>query len=247
MRFKQIKNYIPKNERVSVRYSSKSNICIVAPHGYDDINTGEISWLLSERLDCSSVVNWGWKRDKEADFNNSIANCNNVSHINNGIGYDEFLKPIIHIVNSRKRTFVFNIHGCSDESVKDKKNVDIVIGYGGTRLSQFISCDEWTRNLVHYNINGKTSLYCLFAHENSKFAGGSENNLNQYFARKYLNPNVKSLQFEIKASARQDVETLVSNLELAFRSFEQSMENYEEWKKSNEGWMKRFNYEEYFI
>jgi len=247
MRIKQIKNYIPKNERVSFRYSSKSNLCIVAPHGFDDINTGEIAWLLSERLDCSSVVNWGWKRDVNPDFNNSIANCNNVSHVNNGVTYDEFLKPIIQIVSSRPRCFILNIHGCSDDSLKKKQNLDIIIGYGGTKINQFISCDEWNRNLLHYNINAKTSLYCLFAHENSKFAGGSENNLNQFFVRKYLNPSVKSLQLEIKASVRQDYNLLVSNLEVALKSFVHATDEYEQWNKSNPNWMKKYNFEEFFI
>jgi len=120
--------------------TSKVPAIIVAPHGYkyDDTNTDYIADTISNLLDCTHIINYGWERSDKFDYFKDKANCNNIEHIKEDVIKDEFLNPIINsynnYLNRGNLPSIFIIHGVHD-SIRNSPNakyLDLIIGSGST-------------------------------------------------------------------------------------------------------------------
>ena len=189
------------NERVSV-YRGKSPVLLIAPHAApkDDYNTGIITEEMCRLLNCNAVINRGWQRSKDYDYDKEQADCNNVTHMIDVVE-DEFLRPIIGLKNEIIRQYhdchIFFIHG-----MIARNNVDIVLGHGAGTPNSF-SCLGWRRNLMYYILED-LSLNVWGEKANGLYSGWKNQNMNQYFRKHKLQSNVQSMQIEISKELRTD-------------------------------------------
>lgn len=200
-------------ERVSVSYGDLP-VLLIAPHGVDDINTDYIVDRISNEMGLFSVINRGWKRSRNVDYQNDLANCNDIRHIHEDVVKEEFLDPILRIIakiqkNLDERVFVLNIHGC-DNNVREKANdakLDIILGCGeGNPPSH--SCDLKFRNAFTFFLE-EQGFGVYQGKKKGKFAGYSKNNLNQLFNTLYpMKGNIHSFQLEIVNELRNDDDIL---------------------------------------
>lgn len=191
-------------ERVSVITQPKSNIMVVAPHGFDDSFTSEICFEICKTIDCNLVTNNGFQRSNYVDTLNDKANCNNIKHCKNPVVYQEFLQPIMDFAGRyKKNSIVCFVHGLGIKLQKD-----FVIGYG-------LGADE--KNRLTIDENYAENIYCLletmgfsvaFGKGGGKYAGYSNTNLNQLFNKEGF--DVKALQIEISSSLRKDLADAIS-------------------------------------
>jgi len=183
-------------------------ILLVAPHGFDDPYTAEITEEMASVLDCYAVINWGWERDDTVDFLNDKANCNNIKHCHEDVVKDEFLDPIFKYINRIETSYdevnVFTIHGMSNLVKKQSgiKNLDMIIGYGAGGSS---SCPAWKRKAFLYVLH-KSGFFPCKGKAGGRFAGAGKNNLNQLYRKWYNDKTVDSMQIEIIRELRQDVQ-----------------------------------------
>lgn len=186
-------------------------IILVAPHGVDDINTGNIVEGIRKRFDCYAVINWGFERNDFVDVANDKADCNRVNHCQEDIVREEFLLPIRRYVRNIQKNndvaHIFYIHGCGDHINQGRANpIDCIIGYGlGVLVENSLTCNLWRKNnLIHSFQNDGNAIWNVAqARASGKYAGRNPNNMVQYFRKHELNPSVQSMQLEIPYSLRK--------------------------------------------
>ena len=200
-------------ERVSVIEPSGVGrpAIIIAPHGADDDFTVEIAETIAKEVDCYAVINNLWKRSETVDTFNSLANCNNNSHTEQPVVYDEFMLPILKYVARIQKTNpnvdVFIIHGMSNDIRKKAgtSEIDIVLGTGLGNPKSLTMSDS-RRNLIINSLQ-QCSLKIFEGKEGGNYSGWIKSNLNQYFRKWAPNSNVFSVQLEIIKDLRQDADT----------------------------------------
>lgn len=197
--------------------TSKVPAIIVAPHGYkyDDTNTDYIADTISNLLDCTHIINYGWERSDKFDYFKDKANCNNIEHIKEDVIKDEFLNPIINSYNNYlNRGYlpsIFIIHGVHD-SIRNSPNakyLDLIIGSGSTKRR---SCSLWDEHFFCRCLSNK--MFNVWkGDENGKYSGSTYNNLNQLlnhndYKNNFANVEKSSFQIEIVKSLRKDELTM---------------------------------------
>jgi hypothetical protein len=187
-------------ERVSIR-RGPSPILLVAPHAApgDDVNTDIITEHLGDLLDCNFVINRGWNRGDNYDYDAETADCNNVLHMIDVVK-DEFLLPLLNLKTQILRKspicHVFFIHGMAT-----KPNVDVVIGYGAGSPNSF-SCSPWRKNLL-YTLLENESMDTWVGKAGGNYSGWARNNMNQYFRKHSYESSVHSMQLEFSRAIRE--------------------------------------------
>lgn len=195
-------------------------VILVAPHGPDDINTDIIVEHVANKISCYAVINRGFDRADSVDVENNKADCNRVDHCNEDVVYDEFLKPIIRfkdrimykktndlMIPYPETVHIFYVHGCGNIVHKEAgRTVELIVGHGLGVKTDSLSCESWRRNLF-------VNLYKLFSQTHKtgfvysgkgggRYAGRHSNNINQYFRKHDLDPDVQSMQLEFPYSCR---------------------------------------------
>lgn len=191
-------------ERVSVITNKKSNIMVVAPHGFDDTYTAEICFAIQETINCNLVTNNAFRRSDDVDTVNDFANCNNLTHCADPVVYQEFLEPILKFASkkSKYRKYVYFIHGLGSNVGKD-----FVIGYGlGTKFNR-PTIDMNRAEALYLSLSANSKV--AFGKGGGKYAAFSKTNLNQVF-RNLGMTECKSLQIEISSKLRTDAPTAIS-------------------------------------
>jgi N-formylglutamate amidohydrolase len=186
-----------------------SPIVIVAPHGYDDENTAQISELVARDLGAFAVINRGWRKSKKIDQMKDLANCNDIRHIHEEVVKEEFLNPILRSVARIKsknngKALMILVHGCRDEvrTRAEDEMMDMIVGYGAGNPVSY-SCRLKTKNvLIHCLREEGFGVY--EGASGSKYAGWAKNNLNQFFTRWIPDHHVESVQLEIVHEMRCD-------------------------------------------
>lgn len=180
---------------------------IIAPHGNDDTNTDLLTETIQNELQITSIINYGWERANYYDYYKDKANCNSIAHIQEDVIKQEFLDPIIasynYNLNCGLLPALFIIHGVHDSIRKEPNanNLDLIIGTGYGRKK---SCDDWSKHFF-CKILSSHKFKVFLGKENGKYAGNSNDNLNQilnYYGNEYLINQRCSFQIEIVKSLR---------------------------------------------
>ena len=195
-------------ERTSV-INGSSRLLVVAPHGFDDENTAELTEMIARQLGASAVINRGWRRSRDVDPFHDLANCNNIRHLLEDVVREEFLVPIRRSVARIKMKHEENalmvvIHGCKDDTRKEAGDelLDIVLGYGAGHPPSH-SCRVKTKNRIAYCLQ-QEGFGVFEGAAGGLYAGKSKNNLNQFFVRWMPDKKVESIQMEIVHDMRSD-------------------------------------------
>lgn len=204
-------------ERTSV-IEGETPILLVAPHGYDDVNTDYIVEKMAKELGAYAVINRGWKRSLEVDYWNDLANCNDIKHLHSEVVKEEFLYPILRCATRIKnrykdKVFMLIMHGCGDEVREQARDpdLDLIIG-SGDGYPPSHSCKSRFKNaFLHHLQNESFGVY--EGKPKGKYSGRSKNNLNQLFVKWYPDNQVNSLQMEIVQELRCDSELLDLTIE----------------------------------
>lgn len=189
-------------ERVGICRGRKSPILIVAPHAAkgDDVNTDIVAHHLVDLLQCSAVINHGWRRGTNYDYLNEMADCNNQTHMVDVV-FDEFLLPLWNLKNEilKRHPYchVFYIHGMAAQP-----GVDVVIGYGAGSPNSF-SCEPWRKNLF-YTLLGNEGMDAWVGKAGGMYSGWARNNMNQFFRKHKYDNKVSSMQLELSRAIRND-------------------------------------------
>ncbi len=213
-------------ERVIV-IRNESPLLLVSPHGRasDDDFTSIITEMLSENLECSCVINQGWKRADEYDYEKGKANCNNVEHIHSDVVKEEFLDPIMSIVSSIENEFseaqIITIHGMGRQARKKVcGNMDGVLGYGNPNQP---SCELWRKNAFLYCTH-RNKLNFFQGKSGGAYSGANKNNLNQLYRKWYNDHSVNSMQLELVKELREDLDMVNYTVEVLTKCFENFLE-----------------------
>jgi hypothetical protein len=199
-------------ERVAVCHG-EIPVILVAPHGNDDKNTDYLVEKIAQEMETFAVINKGWKRDKNFNYDDDRADCNNLMHLHEDVIKDEFLMPIMRMVskiqkNIDEKVFILNIHGCSN-NVKieaDDDNLDLILGYGEGNPSSY-TCDLRIKDAFASFLESES--FGVYEGKNKgRYSGRSRNNLNQLFRIWYPNRKVHSVQIEIVKELRDNEEML---------------------------------------
>lgn len=226
MNFKKVELH-QKGERVSI-IEGNLPLLFISPHGWygDDHNTDYIAEFLAVNLGGYAVINRGWRRTDQVDVVNSFANCNSISQNHEKVVFDEFLEPILEIVDEIEQkhpsgsVFVFNIHGVGS-GITDLVGfpIDIILGHGDGKNPRF-SCSSKTKNLLTHCFL-EQNLNVALGKAGGAYAGYGLDNLNQLFVTKYPDDNVQSVQLEIIRDLRDDdiIEETASDLVKSIMKF----------------------------
>jgi hypothetical protein len=193
---------------------------IIAPHGADDDYTAEITERIAEKIGAYAVINWGWERAEEFDYDLDAANCNNVSHLMEDVVKQEFLEPIQKYVDriltnsfdmsffgaKRSDCYVYIINGMGNHVRKKSSDplLDVVLGYGGSNIDSrsSYSCDHFREQSLAYLLQ-KNGLITNHSKKDGDYAANTKNNLNQYWRKWKFNACVQSIQIEIVKEKRK--------------------------------------------
>ncbi len=207
-------------ERVTTICGKKhSNILLIAPHGPDDVYTGEITTLMAETLKCHAVINNGFKRSKTVDSINSLANCNSIEHCQEEVVWEEFLKPIINFEKSytgynQSNFFIYYIHGMNVQQSK----TEVILGFGlGVKNS--LTMQDWRAYFLYDSLN--KDFDTKFGKAGGNYAARSKDNLTQLYRFFIPKKSVESVQVEISMKYRQnpqDVEIFAELLSDSIRN-----------------------------
>jgi hypothetical protein len=195
-------------ERVSL-ISGKLPIILVAPHGYqnDDENTDLIAEYIANSINCYAVINRGWERSNQVNCFKDKADCNNIHHCLQDVVKDEFLDPIIRfknrILRNHRNAFIFHIHGMSDRHkfIANDLYMDMVLGFGAG-IPDSHSCELWIKDLF-LNLLEVSGFNPYEGKKGGSMSGWARSNLNQFFRKWYLEPNVHSMQLELTHELRK--------------------------------------------
>lgn len=185
----------------------KSNALVIAPHGHgcDDNRTDIIATNIAEVLDCSAVINKGWKRNRKYDSGSSKANMNKLDHAFIGSARREFLYPIMTIKNTLMEyyntLFIFVIHGMFDTVQKKVKGLECVLGYGASFpwWNSSLTIDLWRKDLLVKTLND-AGLITYDGKGGGSMAGRKYSNINQLFRNRnspFFDDRVQSIQIEV--------------------------------------------------
>lgn len=189
-------------ERVSLM-EGDNPILIVAPHGFNDINTGHVAERIAEVTNGYAVINWGWERAKKVDYFNDKANCNWVPHCLADVVKDEFLDPILNfkarIQNNQPVeklwTYVFTIHGFGG-----KNTPDLILGYGQGKINKYTMDPKLVQLFTYYL---KQQPFTVgHGKQGGNYCGRHKNNINRLFKYWYPDKYTQSIQIEIEGSLR---------------------------------------------
>ena len=204
-------------ERVSQRIG-KVPVILVCPHGANDKNTAILTEEAAETLDCYAIINRGFERSSIVDVDVDLADCNRISHLQEDVVYDEFLKPLLDFrkgcfkkggPTQRKGALVLCIHGAGNIVHKiANEPVGIIVGYGLGRKKDSMTCAQWRKNLF-------VDLYRNYCNDGDVFegkgggnyAGRGSDNLTQYFRKHDRDSRVDALQLEFPWSRRKTRDT----------------------------------------
>lgn len=222
-------------------FSGKKNVILVAPHAYPgDDETGSITRLIQQRLDCSAVINEVYRRPKRKEKPrcskiHKVCNLNNIDEYKEIIPdvYDAFVGSIVQIkqeiIGNNDRPFIFYIHSgsislfnnaCKSIAETENERIDILIGSGrGTDQDGEDESLTATEEEVNRLINAfKDVNLNAFSTNSVHFSAGKPFNLNQLFrhARYCPDKRVASFHLEIGKSLlrddRQSVEDVAKRL-----------------------------------
>ena len=192
----------------------KNNALIIAPHGHgcDDNRTDIIATNVAKTLDCSAVINMGWKRDKKYSSEDSKANMNKLNHAFIGSARKEFLYPILTIKNTLMEfyntMFVFIIHGMFNTVQKRVKGLECVLSYGAASpwWNSSLTIDLWRKELLAKLLNdGGCVTYD--GKGGGTMAARRSYNMNQLFRDRnspFFDERIQSIQVEIVHKGRRD-------------------------------------------
>lgn len=205
------------SERVSIVEGADDNpIILVCPHGIDDPLTAVITENIAKEIDAWAVINRGWKRGEEYNYENSIANCNNVEHCMKDVVREEFLEPYVRMVNRLENVGyspnVFILHGMRTAEV------DIIVGYGEGKKPRH-SCSLDFKDVFTYLLE-KNAIKAGVGKAGGTYSGHSKSNLNQYWQCWDGNINVHSMQLEISKALRDDDNAAEATSELLAAVFD---------------------------
>jgi hypothetical protein len=188
-------------ERVSV-IEGKKPIIYVAPHGVEDINTGIMASVLAESTNGYAVINNGWRRGKEVNYKNEIANCNNAEHCHKDVVKEEFLDPIIRfknrILKKWSRAMIVYLHGMGDK-IRERTQIpdlNYIVGFGRGNPNSF-TCQKWIKDFVIYHIATGDNCKVGEGKSGGSYAGWKKNNMVQLFRQWYDDEDVDALQLEM--------------------------------------------------
>jgi hypothetical protein len=208
----------------------KEPILIIAPHGFDDTNTGVMAESAAKALKAYAVINHGWERADAVDALDDKANCNNNKHILEDVVKEEFLDPITkytnkimhggnpsHWSNHSETVHVFILHGCGNDVRKAvDPNLSCVVGYGLGDPKPRLTAEEWRVKLFNYAIDQDKAWKFYNAPAGSRFSGYDLNNLNQHWRRQGYRDVVQSMQLEfVTATRKSQADAEVSGVYLA--------------------------------
>lgn len=195
-------------ERVTL-IQGKNPILWIAPHNHqsDDFNTGEIAKSAAKATNSFGIINNGWKRGADYNYNSELCDCNDLRQLVD-VPYDEFLEPILRfktrILRKNGLMHMICIHGCSNNvrNVANDSDLGIIVGWGNGKPNSH-TCDEWMKNLFCF----LASQYGWGVYEGkagSNYAAWSKNNLCQLFRKTRPEPLVHAMQLEIVRDWRSD-------------------------------------------
>lgn len=202
-----------ESERVKV-IIGKSNALVIAPHGHggDDNRTDIIATSAAKTLDCSAVINTGWKRDKKYDSSSSKANMNKLDHAFIGSARREFLYPIMTMKNTLMEfydtLFVFIIHGMFDKVQQKVKGLECVLGYGASFpwWNDSLTIDLWRKDIL-VKLLSDAGLVTYDGKGGGSMAGRKYSNINQLFRNRnspFFDDRVQSIQIEVVYKGHRD-------------------------------------------
>jgi hypothetical protein len=174
-------------------------------------------YALHELLDCHAVINNAFRRGKNVDSINDIANCNDTNHcINDPVIYEEFTKPIVNFVNGweqkqiqtkakfftwsekMSKCFIFWIHGMNFQN-----NVDCVFGYGKGKTSNRFTMEEWRVACLLETMAIGFNYKCAIGKAGGKYSARSRDNMTQLFRiDQWDTVFVESVQIEFSSTMR---------------------------------------------
>lgn len=201
-------------ERVTV-ITGKNPVLFVAPHGYDDTNTGHIAETAAAITQGSAVINWGFERSQNVDVVNDLANCNSVKHCREDVVEDEFFMPILKwrattnglpYKKPKQHRYIVYVHGCGDiVHQQTGTTVGFILGTGCGVKKDSLTCQDWQRNALSDGLSGALpGAECFVAKAGSRYAGRDSDNLVQYFRKHYRDTTVDAVQIEIPWCWRKD-------------------------------------------
>jgi hypothetical protein len=182
-------------------------VLLLAPHGFDDINTDVLTEWVADEFGAFAVINRGFQKSPKFDYEKDLANCNDIRHLHKEVVKEEFLDPIFRAVAKIKRkyddnVFVLILHGCSDSlrMMAGDPRLDMIVGSGDGRPPSY-SCNKRIKNaFIHFLKSEKIGVY--EGKPKGMYSGKSKNNLNQLFTQWYPTQGVNSLQLEITHELR---------------------------------------------
>lgn len=195
-------------ERVVVIKGSNPWV-FLAPHGYDDKNTDIIAEAAAESTNGFAIINKFWERSDQVNENKSLANCNNMTHLQKYVVQEEFYNPIKKIekkvFENHKTMLYVSIHGCGND-VKQEVNSPItgILGYGAGSPSSY-SCSTEMRCTFNKIIDEDGIWKIYHAKAGSRFSGWQKNNLNQLWRKHTPNKNVQGFQLELTLNTRNTI------------------------------------------
>lgn len=200
---------IEKNEFEII--SGTNNIILVAPHGYkgDDDNTGQLTRLLAERLNCYAIINEMYRKTSwtvikgtrvkdpvdlfcnEVDLNSALQ-IEQAGLEKKWLGTIEKFKE--DILTTHSKCLVFFIHGTKDKNVeKIDDQADVLLGVGRVKPDSEkddrpTANDETVNKLIKF-LKNEGSITAVVARAAKKekddienrYAGWDRTNLNQLF------------------------------------------------------------------
>ena len=190
-------------ERVSI-INGKKPIIYVAPHGAncDDFNTALIAEELAEVTEGYAIINRGWERDEEINYQLDKANCNNAYHCHKDVIKEEFLDPLMRfknrILKKWERILIVYLHGMAN-SIEKETGIDglhYVVGWGRGQPDSF-TCQKWVKDFIIYNLSLADACVVGEAKAGGNYAAWSRKNMAQLFRKWYKDDEVDSVQIEI--------------------------------------------------
>jgi len=145
-------------ERISlIDGDDTTPILLVAPHGADDPRTGLLTRLIAEKTGAYAVINNGWERARDYDYDEDKANCNNIEHCHEDVVKQEFLDPIMEYVNTifdcSADVTILIMHGVSNAvNFNRDPEIDAIVGFGEGAKPSY-TCGTLRKDAFVYILN----------------------------------------------------------------------------------------------
>jgi len=202
-------------ERVTI-INGNNPIILVCPHGPDDTNTSIITKVCAKEVDCSAIINNGWKRTKNINESSGRANCNSATQVlnsRNSVLFSEYGAPLLRMVAdslvSNSNSMVFHIHGVGDHiSINQPFPIGFVMGFGQSKKKPSHTCPLWLKNsfaeYVNYDVH--RGYAAAQGRKGGNYCARRKDNMAQHLKLTYENSNytLHNLQLEINYELRED-------------------------------------------